>query len=399
MVARAPLFAAPHRLLFLTGAFQLAAVLAWWSATLLDLQGIGLNLPQAVPAILLHAPILLFLVLPPFFFGFLLTTFPRWLGFPDSTGPVYLPVGTAFAGAAIALWLGLFDIAPHGISVAFILGGAGWIWALAWMLRLAILELSAGRPATWHAWSILAALTFGLGCMTLAGIGLATLDPLFVHIANLVALDLCVVPVFVTVCHRMVPFFAGNVVDAYARWRPFWVLWAFWASAVLATLGFALAFPALAAGGKIAGAGLLALMLWKWWPRSRAPGLLWVLLIGFAWAPAAFALAAWTGMFEPALGRAAIHLVTIGFVLSLVIAMVTRVTQGHSGQQLVMLPIAWLAFATVQASTALRLLAAARDEHLALLTSSTLILTTGVLPWIVRAMWIYLRPRIDGKTG
>ena len=103
MVARAPLFAAPHRLLFLTGAFQLAAVLAWWSATLLDLQGIGLNLPQAVPAILLHAPILLFLVLPPFFFGFLLTTFPRWLGFPDSTAPVYLPVGTAFAAAIVAL--------------------------------------------------------------------------------------------------------------------------------------------------------------------------------------------------------------------------------------------------------------------------------------------------------
>ena len=133
--------------------------------------------------------------------------------------------------------------------------------------------------------------------------------------------------------------------------------------------------------------------------RSRAPGLLWVLLIGFAWAPASFALSAWTTLFAPQFSRAPVHLLTIGFALSLAIAMVTRVTQGHSGRPLTMPMVAWLAFAAVQAATGLRLLAAARGEQLSLLSSSALILSAGILPWALRAIWIYLRPRLDGKPG
>lgn len=396
---RAPLLAAPHRMLFMVGALQLVAVLAWWTVALLDLSGAGPGMAQAVPAALLHAPLLLFLMLPPFFFGFLLTTFPRWLGFADSTAPDYLPVALAFAAATVALWLGLSGIVPEGIVAAFILAGAGWTWGLTCMLRLAMLERRTDRPVTWHAWSILVALTIGLVCMAVAGRGIAALDPLRVHIANLVGLDLCIVPVFVTVCHRMIPFFAGNVVKGYAVWRPFWVLGAFWAAAALAVAGFALTSPVLAIIGKGACAFLTGLMAWKWWPRSPAPGLLWVLLIGFAWAPLAFALAVWTTLFAPEFGRAPIHLITIGFALSLVVAMVTRVTHGHSGRPLFMPGIAWLAFAAVQAATAFRLLAATRYEQPALLSASGLILTAGMLPWVARGTWIYLRPRLDGKPG
>lgn len=399
MVASRSLFAAPHRLLFLTGAFQLAAVLAWWSAVLLDLLGMGPSLPQPTPAFLLHAPLLLFLVLPPFFFGFLLTVFPRWLGFADSTGSVYLPVAVAFAGSAVVMWSGLFGLVPQGILAAFLLAAAGWLWALACMLRLAIREQTAGRPTTWHAWSILAAITIGLACMVLAGAAIGALDPLAVHIANLIGLDLFVLPVFVTVCHRMIPFFAGNVVKDYARWRPFWSLWGFWGASITGVAGFALSLPMLAAAGKAGCAGMTGLMLWKWWPRGPAPGLLRVLLIGFAWAPAAFALAAWSALFPPGLGRGGIHLLTIGLAASLVIAMVTRVTQGHSGRPLIMPGTARLAFAAVQAAAALRLLAAARGEQPSLLALSAVILTAGILPWVARAIWIYLRPRLDGKPG
>lgn len=399
MVTSPILFTAPHRLLFLTGAFQLASVLTWWSVSLLDLEGSGPGLPQPLPATLLHAPILLFLVLPPFFFGFLLTVFPRWLGFPDSTRAFYLPVGIGFASAGIALWLGLFGIVPLGILAAFLFGAAAWLWALAYMFRLAILEQSSGRPTTWHAWSILAAALVGLCCMFLATTGINNLDPLLIHIANLVGLDLFVVPVFVTVCHRMIPFFAGNVVEEYARWRPFWVLSVFWGASITAILGFALSLGALAFAGKAACACLTGLMLWKWWPRGPAPGLLWVLLIGFAWAPVAFAVAAWAALFDPGFGRGTIHLLTLGFAASLLIAMVTRVTQGHSGRLLTMPAIAWLAFAAVQAATILRFLAAVRHEQLSLLTLSAFILTAGLLPWVVRAIWIYLRPRLDGKAG
>ena len=128
MVKAPALLAAPHRLLFLTGAFQFAAMLAWWSGWLLELSGIGLALPQPIPGNLLHAPILLFLMLPSFFFGFLLTVFPRWTGFPDSGLGVYLPVAAGFALAAIALWIGLGTGLAGFIEAAFALAATGWIW-------------------------------------------------------------------------------------------------------------------------------------------------------------------------------------------------------------------------------------------------------------------------------
>jgi uncharacterized protein involved in response to NO len=122
-------------------------------------------------------------------------------------------------------------------------------------------------------------------------------------------------------------------------------------------------------------------------------------MLGFAWAPAGFAIAAWTELFRPEYGRAAIHALTVGFAISLVIAMVTRVTQGHSGRPLLMPAVAWTAFVAVQIATALRLLAAMSYEQPALLTAAALILSAGFAPWAIRGMWIYVRPRVDGKPG
>ena len=47
----------------------------------------------------------------------------------------------------------------------------------------------------------------------------------------------------------------------------------------------------MAVAGRPAAAGApRLLLLWRWWPRAPAPGLLWVLFIGFAWLPLALGL-------------------------------------------------------------------------------------------------------------
>ena len=109
--------------------------------------------------------------------------------------------------------------------------------------------------------------------------------------------------------------------------------------------------------------------------------------------------AAWSALFPPGSGRGAIHLLTIGLACSLIIAMVTRVTQGHSGRPLIMPGVAWLAFAAVQIAAALRLIAATNGEQASLLALSAAILAAGLVPWAARSVWIYLRPRRDGKPG
>lgn len=399
MVKAPVVLAAPHRLLFLVGSVQFALVVTWWGAMLLDLVGMGPDLEQPIPASLLHAPILLFLVLPAFFLGFLLTVFPRWTGFPDSAPAIYVPVGVAFLLAAIMLWTGLLAAVPPVIVIAFGAAATGWIWALGWMFGWLVRELRAGRSPTWHGWSIFTAFCAGFGCLIGVIAGLRSLDGMLIHMSNLAGLALFILPVFVTVCHRMVPFFAGNVVKGYLPWRPFWVLAAFWIASLAGTGAYYTSDPGMAAASNAALAGLTGLMLWKWWPGTRAPGLLWVLILGFAWAPIGFAWIAWSGLFAPESARGGIHLLTIGFAGSLVIAMVTRVSQGHSGRPLTMPALAWIAFALVQVATVLRLAAALSSEALPLLILSAFCLAAGLLPWAVRAMAIYVQPRVDGKAG
>ena len=67
-----------------------------------------------------------------------------------------------------------------------------------------------------------------------------------------------------------------------------------------------------------------------------------MLIWGFAWAPAGFALGALGAAGLP-LGLAPTHALALGFAASLLVAMVTRVSHGHSGRPLAMVPLAWLA--------------------------------------------------------
>ena len=49
-------------------------------------------------------------------------------------------------------------------------------------------------------------------------------SPLFAFAAIKIGSFGLLLPVYVTVAHRMFPFFAGNAVPGYKPWRPMWVL-------------------------------------------------------------------------------------------------------------------------------------------------------------------------------
>jgi len=134
------------------------------------------------------------------------------------------------------------------------------------------------------------------------------------------------------------------------------------------------------------------------------PGLLVVLHLAFAWLPLSFllytlqsAVLLATGSFV--LGRAPLHALAIGFFGSMLVAMVTRVTQGHSGRLLRMGRVAWFAFATLQLVAVARIIAALgvdRDFWLLLAASGWLL---AFAPWVMRSAWIVLMPRADGAEG
>ncbi|MFM5894891.1 MAG: NnrS family protein [Novosphingobium sp.] len=395
----AMVFAAPHRLLFLTGSINLALIAAWWLVQLTAQRFGEPHPPQGdLPAALLHAPVMLFVIFPPFMLGFLLTVFPRWMGQPDLGRRAFGPVAVLQAAGALAVHAGLWSGAAMLVMAGFGFAAVSWALAIFVLGRVAAEHRRAGQPVNWHAVSALAALLCGLLALGISSWSLGTGAGALWQLGNQIGICGFLLPMFLTVAHRMVPFFAGSVVQGYVRWRPDWLLAALWALLGARLAGQAFAQPII---GFPADCGLFALtaaMSWKWWPRAAAPGLLKVLIWGFAWAPMGLGLSA-LATAGLRLGLAPVHALTIGFAASLLVAMVTRVTQGHSGQALAMSATAWLAFGAIQLAAVLRVYAALRFENGTALVAAALVLVGGLLPWLVRNALIYVRERSDGRPG
>ena len=393
--------AAPHRLLFFAGATNVMAAMTWWTLWLSDARWHWLHLPPPpIPAGWLHAVVMQYQVLPPFMFGFLLTVFPRWMNLPPLTRRHYVPVAAfLFAGQALTLigaWHGATLLQAGVISTI-----VGWGIGLFHLGRMLMAE--SGR--TWHALSCFAALCMGIVGLTLFSGFLRSFDARLLFGSLQLGGVAVLLPIFFTVCHRMIPFFTGAVFRGYSAYRPMWTLAAFWALTLIhTTLTLAHGYPWL----WIPDLGMFALtgwLLWRWWPRQPTrPPLLIVLFAAFAWLPIAFVLfsvqSVWyvaTGEFI--LGRAPAHALFIGFFSSMLVAMVTRVTQGHSGRPLELGRVAGFAFVVVQAVSILRIVAEVMPDQYAWYAVAGLGWLLAFLPWVARSVWVYLTPRIDGAPG
>ena len=393
------LSSAPHRLLFFVGTGNVLLAMLWWAAWLASTRW-GWPMPQPeVHAGWLHAFVMQYQMLPSFIFGFLLTVFPRWMGLPELEQWRYAPVGLGLFGGQVATLLGAMGW-QAGIIVGALLTLGGWLGGILQLLPMLWRE----RGTTWHARSCMAALLFGLSGLLLWFAFLVSENPLFAFASMKIGTFGFLLPLYLTVAHRMFPFFAGNVVPGYQPWRPLWLLAAFWPlllTHLLLELFHAYAWLWLV---DVPLLGLALLMNWKLWPRGRMPGLLAVLVIGLAWLPLTFALYAGqsiayalTGIYF--LGRAPAHALFVGFFGSVLVAMVTRVTQGHSGQMLFMPKAAWWAFAAVQVVAVMRIAAELASDQAAWMAYAAIGWLLAFAPWVLRIGRIYLSPRSDGRPG
>ena len=275
------LAAAPHRLLFLVGATNVLAAMTWWTCWLLAARWHLAELPQpALPAGWLHAIIMQYQVLPSFIFGFLLTVFPRWMNLAPIAPRHYLPVGVGLLGGQLLTLAGLAGN-PWLLRAGAAFTVAGWLVGLVLLSRRAL--QAPGWP--WHALSCLLGLVFGfvgLGCYLLLTFRpdaqLAFVAIKFGGVAMLL-------PIYFTVCHRMIPFFTQMALPGYQPARPLWVLAAAWVL-LLTHLGLELRHGyswLWLADAPLA--CLFAGLLIAWWPRQKIPPLLRVLYLGFAWLP------------------------------------------------------------------------------------------------------------------
>ena len=195
---------------------------------------------------------------------------------------------------------------------------------------------------------------------------------------------------------RVIPAFTQNAVKYGRKPESPWLLRL--TSIGLVLMGLAWLFDVPLALRIVAGFTALALFyrwhLWGWYATARTP-LLWSLHISFVALPLACALLA---LGYPTSG--ALHLLTIGAIAGLIIAMMSRVSLGHTARMLVAPRWMKIAYAAIIIAAVLRALATYWPQaYLPLIDAS-------VLFWLLSfgCFWVYytpmlLRARLDGKRG
>ena len=395
------LLLAPHRLGFFLAMVVLVSAAGWWALVQLDRAGPLLGLHYALSPSLVHGAVMTFGFIPLFFAGFLFTAGPKWLGVPPARAR-QLVAALLLQAVGWLLWLagahlhGLLAFA--GLVLACV--GLAWVTTLFWRL---ILRSQADDQL--HA--RVAGTACAVGCLSLGGLALSLVlgDAALALACVLTGLWGFVVVVYVTVAHRMIPFFTSAALPLANAWRPFWALWLMLLAAGLEVVAVWVEFggppqgaagavwQALRGGLELAAGGLLLWLAVAWGlVQSLKNRLLAMLHIGFLWLGLAQG--------APVLALAPLHALTMGSLASLMLAMVTRVSCGHSGRALVADNLAWTLFWLLQAAALLRLAAALQNLFAAWLLLAAALLWAGVMGvWGVRLGGWYGRMRADGRPG
>ena len=387
--------------MFLFGALQAVLAFGWWFCDV-AIRYLGAHAAPAwsVPPMWAHAWLLLYGLFPFFMFGFLMTAGPNWLGAPKPPRSAYVPAACLMAGGIVLFYVGL--LAGKGIAVFGLwMHVAGFVWGLAALVRLVTRYYSKNAR---YALILFIFLTMGAAGSALFAASVAA--GFYTHVPQILraAVWFFLLPIFVGVSTRMVPFFSSRVLGPAVDYKPLW--------ARPALMGLVVAHGVMELAGLerslwIVDLPLATLVMWLAWRwglgRSGSVRLLSVLHISLAVAASAFllygglSLATVAGL-RSGIGLAPLHLLAIGYFAAMTMAMVSRVSLGHSGRPLKADAWTWNCYLGVLAAAALRV---AADFTLGtpaggvLMGSAAMTAFAAFGAWAWRYVPMYVKPRVD----
>jgi uncharacterized protein involved in response to NO len=393
-------------MMFFGGAAQLVLAVGFWLAELTGrYTGLWGPFDTTIPSTWAHALLMLFSLFPFFMFGFLMTTYPRWMNGTPVPRVRYAAAFWLLTAGAVLLYVGLVTF--KGVLVAglaLLLAG----WGVGLHALFAVYREAPTRDKSYET-ALNVALALGWLALLCYPLWMLTGEVWWLRLSLHGGLWLFLVPVLFAVSHRMIPYFGSVVLQDYRVVQPHWSLPLMWTCVA----GHAL----LEAVGRFQWLFMFDLPLmvmafhhsWHWGLReSFRVRLLAVLHIAFLWLGIGMALYSvqsltllLSGTFI--LGRAPLHALAIGFIAGMTVAMASRVTLGHSGRPLVLDDVTWACFLGLNATALLRI--AAESPWLSALPGVNLNLAAAIAwlacltPWVLRYAPMYLRPRVDRKPG
>jgi uncharacterized protein involved in response to NO len=376
--------------------FLAAGVLAmllvpWWAGALA--WGVPLGTPW--PPSLWHAHEMLFGFICAAIAGFLLTAVPSWTGARGFAGwPLVTLAGAWALGRIVVSSASLWPLpVVAAIDLIFLPG----------LTSLVLPPLARSRNRNTVLLAVLAALWV---VDALFYRGLAVGDTALARHALLVGID--VVLLLVTVIGgRIVPAFTASALRQHGDTTPLraWRLMTPLAvGAMLAVVAIDAVSPESTAAGVIAlvAAAVQAARLaqWRSFATLRMP-IVWVLHLAYLWLPLGFALKALALLGSYTIGAFYLHALTIGAATSMIVAVMTRASLGHTGRALVVAPRIAVAYVLLAAAAVVRVLGPA---ILPMPYTGSILLAAAL--WVAAFaifLWVYapilVSPRADSKPG
>ena len=377
---------------FFLGAGVLAALLIpWWAGAL----AWGLPLATAWPPTLWHGHEMLFGFIVAAIAGFLLTAVPSWTGERGFAGWPLVLLATVWALGRLAVATSALWPLPWvaGIDLLFLPGLA--VFVLPPLVRssnrntpllLVLLTL----------WATNAAFYWYLG----HGAAGSARTALFVGID--------IVLLLVTVIGgRIVPAFTSaalkqrGVSSQVRAWRGMTPL------AIVSMVGVAvldLARPESFAAGVVAAVAAVVQMVrltqWRGTLTLRMP-IVWVLHFGYLWLPVGLALKALALLGGFAFASFYLHALTIGAATTMVVAVMTRASLGHTGRPLVVARPTAYAYGLLSAAAVVRVFGPAvlPLPYTWIVVLAAALWTAAFVLFLTVYAPILLSPRADGKPG
>ncbi len=279
---------------------------------------------------LFHSYSLIFGVFTPFFLGFLLTTFPRFSQIPELEKSIYV---TNFA--LLASGLVLFLIGALWSSILIYIGSFLVLGALIYTMTVFYQIYKASPMPELHdqQWIMVG---FGSGIVSglLFFIGFLTDSEMLFTLAKLIGIYLFLTITALSVGQRMIPFFSHVMIDKNLKLLPT-VYALFSLFIVFEIFDFKIGFFFLFIAGIILGKEI---KIWKL-PFNNSEPILWILHLAIFWLPISLILTGFASLaeiiFEKDFIFIGIHLVMLGFLTTVMIGFGTRVTLGHSGNNMI----------------------------------------------------------------
>jgi uncharacterized protein involved in response to NO len=385
------LFAYGFRSQFLLAGFGAMVLIPLWTLSFVW----GADIGTGWPPTLWHAHEMLFGFITCAIAGFMLTAVPSWTGQKGFAGPPLMALAITWVAARILIGTSRFwpPLLPSIVDLAF----------LPMLALLVMIPLIRSRNRNTPLLAVLAALWVA---NLIFHVGLLHHDSPLAHKAIIAGIDVTLLLITV-IGGRIVPAFTTSAL------RQRGIETTLNSSAGLSAASIAVMICVIAGDiiwpdSRLAGwiaavaAVIQVLKFAQWRPLLTAhQPIVWILHLAYMWLPIGFALKAAALLGGYAFAAFWLHALTIGALTTMITAVMTRASLGHTGRPLRVHPLITLAYLLLTVATLIRVfgLLLPGSSYPTVIALAALFWTASFVLFVGFYSPILLGPRVDGKPG